>query len=132
MTTAATTPHERVFRADASQVAAARAFLSTILADCPAAEEAVLCLSELATNAVLHSRSREPGGSFTVRAHLDAQRLHVEVSDQGGPWDSPGRASTDEQTGRGLLIVGQLASRWGCAGHSRTGWTVWYELDTSH
>jgi hypothetical protein len=29
-----------------------------------------------------------------------------------------------------LVIVSQLASRWGCEGHSRTGWTVWCELDT--
>jgi hypothetical protein len=70
------------------------------------------------------------GGSFTVRVRLGGRRLRVEVCDQGGPWDSPGRAVPDEQTGRGLLIVGQLASRWGCAGHSRSGWTVWYELDT--
>ncbi len=123
-------PLQQVFRADASQVAAARGFLAALLAGGPAADEAVLCLSELATNAVVHSRSRQPGGSFTVRVQLDGQRLRVEVGDQGGPWDSPSRVRTDEQNGRGLLIVGRLASRWGCAGHSRTGWTVWYEMDT--
>jgi anti-sigma regulatory factor (Ser/Thr protein kinase) len=121
--------HERVFRAEASQVGAARAFLSAVVAGCPAAEDAVLCLSELCTNAVVHSRSRKPGGSFTVRACLDGQCLRVEVCDQGGPWHRPGQISTDEQNGRGLLIVGQLASRWGCAGHSQHGWTVWYELE---
>ncbi len=129
MTAASTARHEQVFRADASQVGAARAFLSAILAGCPAAEDAVLCLSELCTNAIVHSRSRAPGGSFTVRVQLDGHRLQVEVGDQGGPWHSPGRASADEQNGRGLLIVGQLASRWGCEGHSRSGWTVWFESD---
>jgi anti-sigma regulatory factor (Ser/Thr protein kinase) len=129
MTAASTARHEQVFRADASQVGAARAFLSAILAGCPAAEDAVLCLSELCTNAIVHSRSRAPGGSFTVRVQLDGHRLRVEVGDQGGPWHSPGRASADEQNGRGLLIVGQLASRWGCEGHSRSGWTVWFESD---
>ena len=118
-----------MFPADASQVGAARAFLSALLAGCPAADEAVLCLSELATNAIMHSRSRDPGGSFTVRAHLDGQRLRVEVGDQGGPWQSPGRISADEQNGRGLLIVGQPEARWGCEGHSRCGWTVWYEIE---
>jgi serine/threonine-protein kinase RsbW len=130
MAASSTAPHEQVFRADASQVRAARAFLATILAGHPTAEDAVLCLSELATNAVVHGRSGRPGGSFTVRAHLHGERLRVEVSDQGGPWDSATRASTDEQNGRGLLIVGQLAARWGCEGHSRYGWTVWYEIDT--
>ncbi len=124
-----TEPHEQVFPADASQVGAARAFLSAILADSPAADAAVLCLSELATNAITHSRSREPGGSFTVRVQAGGQRVRVEVSDQGGPWHPRGRASTDDQTGRGLLIVGRLAARWGCAGHSRSGWTVWVELE---
>jgi anti-sigma regulatory factor (Ser/Thr protein kinase) len=129
MTAASTARHEQVFRADASQVGAARTFLSAIVTDCPAAQDAVLCLSELCTNAVVHSRSREPGGSFTVRVQLDGQRLRVEVGDQGGPWHRPGQISTGEQNGRGLLIVGQLASRWGCEGHSHHGWTVWYELD---
>ena len=124
-----TAPHEQMFPADASQVGAARAFLSAILAGSPAAEAAVLCLSELATNAITHSRSREPGGWFTVRVQPGGQRLRVEVIDQGGPWHPRERASTDDPTGRGLLIVTQLAARWGCAGHSRHGWTVWFELE---
>jgi len=126
-----TAPHEQVFPADASQVGAARAFLSAILAGSPAADAAVLCLSELATNAITHSRSREPGGSFTVRVQPGGQRLRVEVSDQGGPWHPREKASTDDLTGRGLLIVSQLAARWGCAGHSHRGWTVWFEMEPS-
>lgn len=128
-------PHEQVFPADASQVGAARAFLAAILAGCPVAEDAVLCLSELATNAIVHSRSRQPGGSFTVRVQSGGQRLRVDVGDQGGPWETrdptgtPTQPSPDDPTGRGLLIVGQLATRWGCAGHHRTGWTVWFELE---
>ena len=122
----------RTFPATPVQAREARLFLVTILGDQPlaAAADALLCLSELATNAIVHSRSRQPGGSFTVRAQLDSHRLRVEVCDQGGPWHSPGQASADEQNGRGLLIVGQLASRWGCEGHSHYGWTVWYEMDT--
>jgi len=121
----------RTFPATSAHAREARLFLATILGDQPLATDALLCLSELATNAIVHSRSRQPGGSFTVRAQLDSHRLRVEVCDQGGPWHSPGQASADEPNGRGLLIVGQLASRWGCEGHSHYGWTVWYELDTS-
>jgi hypothetical protein len=65
-----------------------------------------------------------------VRAQLDGQRLRVEACDQGGLWRPPTRGLPDEQNGRGLLIVSQLASRWGCAGHSKSGWTVWFEIDT--
>ena len=119
----------RTFPAVPAQVAEARRFLASLLEAGPATDDAVLCLSELAANAIVHSRSREPGGSFSVRVQVRGQRLRVEVGDEGGPWHTSARASADEPSGRGLLIVGRLAARWGCAGHSRTGWTVWYELD---
>jgi serine/threonine-protein kinase RsbW len=119
----------RSFPAAPEQVREARRFLAAILADRDA-PDALLCLSELVTNAVVHSRSGQPGGIFTVRVQLDGQRLRVEVCDQGGFWHAPAPVSADGQNGRGLVIVGQLASRWGCEGHSRSGWTVWYQLDT--
>jgi serine/threonine-protein kinase RsbW len=118
-----------MFPARPDQVRHARRYLAQVLEGCPVADDAVLCLSELASNAVVHSRSREPGGCFTVHAQLDDNRVRVEVCDQGGRWQSPGRTGEDEQNGRGLLIVGQLAARWGCEGHSQSGWSVWFELD---
>ena len=119
----------RTFAATPAHVRDARRFLAGLLDDHQMTDgDALLCLSELVTNAVMHSHSREPGGSFTVRVQLNGQRLRVEVGDQGGHWHSPPPANAEER-GRGLVIVGQLASRWGCQGHSQTGWTVWYELD---
>ncbi len=88
----------------------------------------MLCLSELATNATIHSQSRMAGGHFTVRAQMRGDRLRVEVQDEGGPWTSPRR--DDEPHGRGLLIVGQLSRTWGRTGDSATGWTVWFEMET--
>ena len=122
----------RTFPAVPAQVREARRFLAGLLDGGPAAGDALICLSELVSNAVVHSRSSQAGGTFTVRVQLAGQRLRVEVCDQGSPWHSPGRASSGEPGGRGLLIVGQLASRWGYEGHSRTGWTVWFELETGH
>jgi anti-sigma regulatory factor (Ser/Thr protein kinase) len=119
----------RTFPAVPAQVREARRFLAGLLDGGPAAGDALICLSELVSNAVVHSRSSQAGGTFTVRVQLAGQRLRVEVCDQGGPWHSPGRASSGEPGGRGLLIVGQLASRWGCEGHSHAGWTVWFELE---
>ena len=118
------------FPARADQVSRARRLLAGILDGHQRADDAVLCLSELVTNAIVHSRSRQPGGSFSVRTQIDSHLLRVEVCDQGGPWHKPTRPSADEQNGRGLLIVGQIASRWGCEGHSQHGWTVWFEMDT--
>ena len=119
----------RAFPAIPAHVRDARRFLATILDGHPKAGDSLLCLSELATNAVVHSRSRHPGGSFTVRVHLDSRHLRVEVCDQGGPWHAPTQANVDEEKGRGLQIVRQVATRWGCEGHSRTGWTVWFEIE---
>jgi anti-sigma regulatory factor (Ser/Thr protein kinase)/DNA-binding Xre family transcriptional regulator len=118
----------RDFPATPDQASGARQFLGVILAGHPAGEDACLCLSELVTNAMLHSRSREPGGLFTVRVLLHGSRLRVEVHDQGGPWRQPATASTDQQDGRGLLIVDQLAAAWGRTGDHQAGWTVWFEI----
>lgn len=116
------------FPAMPAQVSNARRLLADILVRDQRADDALICLSELATNAITHSLSRQPGGCFTVRAQVDDQCLRVEVSDQGGSWYSATPADTEEN-GRGLLIVGELASRWGCGGHSQHGWTVWFEIE---
>ena len=116
----------RVFAGAAGQVREARRFLAGVLDGCPAADDALVCVSELATNAVLHSRSGRPGGCFTVRATRRAGSVRVEVTDEGGPWRR--ERDGDGQNGRGLVIVGQLAGRWGredCG----AGRTVWFEID---
>jgi serine/threonine-protein kinase RsbW len=117
----------RAFPGTPMQVREARRFLSTIVAGQPAADDAVLCLSELVTNAALHSRSGRPGGQFTVRVEMNENSLRIEVRDEGGSWQAAG--APDEQHGRGLSIVRQLARAWGRDGDSETGWRVWYELD---
>lgn len=117
----------RTYPGRADHVGEARRFLASVLDDRPAAHDAILCLSELAANAVTHSNSREPGGLFTIRASVrHRDHVRVEVKDQGGPWAQP--ACTDGQHGRGLFIVSQLASDWGISGDGRAGWTVWFEI----
>ena len=116
----------RNFPAVPAQIGPARRFLTGILDGWPAADDAALCLSELVTNAILHSRSGEPGGQFTVRIRLTGRDLRVEVGDRGGPWIWTGYP--DEQHGRGLLIVGSLARCWGQDDGSDGGRIVWYEM----
>ena len=120
----------RTYPATAAHISQARRSLARALNGYPAADDAALCLSELATNAILHSQSREPGGHFTVRAAIHGGRLRVEVHDGGGPWIRPVRRR-DGQHGRGLLILAQLASDWGRCGNSATGWTVWFTMTLS-
>ena len=52
------------------QVRAVRAFLARFLAGAPGTDDAVLLISELATNACTHSASSEPGGRLTVRTEF--------------------------------------------------------------
>ncbi len=69
---------------------------------------------------VAHSDSREPGGQFRVRVERHGDRVRVEVCDQGGPW-APA-AAHDEENGRGLLVVAQLARSWGRTGSEALQW----------
>jgi serine/threonine-protein kinase RsbW len=100
----------------------ARADARRLLAGCPAADEVILCLSELAANAVLHSNSRRPGGTFTVRIESrPGAYIRIEVEDNGVPWLAP---APDPGSGRGLGIIRVLAADWGVA-TSPDGHTVW-------
>jgi anti-sigma regulatory factor (Ser/Thr protein kinase) len=118
----------RVFAAVPAQAREARRSLARVLDGHPAAHDAALCVAELTANAVLHSKSREPGGQFTVRAEIrPGDRLRVEVHDGGGPWTPP--APGDDQHGRGLLIVSHLALDWGRTAESDTGRIVWFEIE---
>ena len=116
----------RAFSATPAQIREARRFLSGLLDGSPAADDAILCISEMAANATIHSNSRRPGGYFTVRAEIHADRLRVEVHDGGGPWTVP--PPDGVQHGHGLHIISQLAHAWGITGDSDAGWTVWAEI----
>lgn len=119
-------PWSRTFPATADQARPARQFLAAILTDSPLTGDALICLSELVTNAICHSNSTQPGGTFTVRASLHTHSLRVEVQDQGGPWTR--RHHNDGQGGRGLLIVSQLATTWDITGDGATSRTVSFEM----
>ena len=115
------------FSATASQVTWARQFLESSLTDSPLAADAVLCLSEVATNSVLHSNSRCEGGRFTVNVERYAEgHVRVEIEDQGGPWIQ--RAKPEGQQSLGLQIVDQLAREWGIKDTSDSTRTVWFEV----
>lgn len=97
----------RLFEATPEQVGVARRFLAKCLDGAPETSDAIVCLSELASNAVLHSRSARPGGQFGVRVRRAPGWMRVEVTDEGGPWR---QARPGDTHGRGLLVVRGLAS----------------------
>ncbi|MFE2415135.1 ATP-binding protein [Kitasatospora sp. NPDC059408] len=98
-------------------VAAARKLLRGFLAAQPSGELFVetgeLVLSELVTNAVLHAMT-PPGRLLYVHFSLHPDALRIEVHDAGAgrPYARP--ATVEDEAGRGLWLVSQLASRWGC------------------
>ncbi|WP_328360111.1 ATP-binding protein [Streptomyces sp. NBC_00445] len=92
-----------------------------------AAGDAALLASELCTNALLHGCVRDR--LFRVETSLTATALRVAVTDPRGerlPHSRP--STTDDQFGRGLLIVRTLADRWAVE-KLTVGKTVWAELD---
>lgn len=88
-----------------------------------AADIAVLLASELVTNAILHGKP-----PLSLRVMQRGRTLRVEVSDRSGARVAPGASATDATSGRGLVLVEALASRWGCEEEGRSK-TVWFELD---
>lgn len=116
MTYPGSTEHIRAVRAD----------LHVILRGCPVANDVILCASELAANAALHSNSCLPDGTFTVRAIISpGQYTRIEVEDNGGLWTS---TVSDPTQPHGLDIVRALASVWGIDG-GQSGRTTWARLD---
>src|SRR5262249_10457651 len=100
----------------------ARADARGLLAGHPAADEGILCLSELAANAVLHSDSRRPGGTFTVRIEsCPGASLRIEGDGDRGPRLAP---APRPRRGRGRAISRVLAAEGGVA-TSPAGRIVW-------
>ncbi|MDF6017612.1 ATP-binding protein [Streptomyces sp. JH34] len=89
-------------------------------------DAAVLIVSELVTNAVVHTASTK----VVCELRCDAGRLRVSVQDQGHQPGGPRLSLTaDGEHGRGLLLVDSLSTAWGShdAGN-HSGRIVWAEL----
>src|SRR6266568_552185 len=83
-----------------------------ILASCSVADEAVLLVSELATNALEHTTTGD-GGQFEVTIYRDETTVLIGVTDNGSD-KTPARCTLDpeSETGRGLGLVELIAHRW--------------------
>lgn len=93
------------------------------------AGDAALVLSELMTNALLHGSLRDR--LIRVRITLTVTTLRIEVTDpRGERLPNPRAADGEDQFGRGLLLVGAVADRWGCEPRA-VGKTVYAECDVT-
>jgi len=87
----------------------------------------VLLVSELVTNAVLHSGA--PGTPVVLRVEARADGLRVEVHDRGPGFEMRTPTPRGSRGGFGLFLVERMASRWGV--HRNASTYVWFELDRS-
>ncbi len=124
---------------DASAVPAARQFTRGVLEAWGLShlvDDAFVCVSELVTNALLHTR-----GPAELRLHRRGRVVRIEVVD-GTPVPpeqlrhfaaaEAAYAGSEAQTGRGLLLVSRFASRWGAeacrTSGGNDGKAVWAEV----
>jgi anti-sigma regulatory factor (Ser/Thr protein kinase) len=108
-----------VLRGIPANVGTARRFARAAMADCPRADDLVLAVSELATNAIAWSASG-CGGTFTVRVRTASRWARVEVADEG-----PAPVPAASGNGFGLGLVASVTDRTGHnigADGSRTAW----------
>ena len=85
-------------------------------------DDAALLTSELVTNSVKHTESEW----IELEIALGIDRLRIAVSDQSRATIRPRALGIDG--GWGLVIVGEVATRWGVERHS-AGKTIWAEFD---
>ncbi|MGW8064897.1 ATP-binding protein [Streptomyces ziwulingensis] len=124
-------------RPDPSEVGRARRWARSRLAgagiqvDEPLAETLVLLVSELVTNAVVHT-----GCSAVLRLVLpvpvgegaEGATVRLEVDDASDRAPVPRCVDGEATGGRGLALVDGLADRWGWS-REGTGKRIWCELD---
>jgi anti-sigma regulatory factor (Ser/Thr protein kinase) len=116
---------QRRFPRRRTSVGASRDFVVSVLTEWelgPLIEDIELCVSELATNALLHGVA--PGREFSVVLQRTEDLVRLDVRDSG-----PGRPVVqpfDEHacSGRGLHLVNEIADDFGVDEHI-VGKTVW-------
>jgi anti-sigma regulatory factor (Ser/Thr protein kinase) len=144
--TAAVRHYEQRFAGLPQTVGLARRFVRQVLDDqvrggtiaAGTCDDAQLCVSELAGNAVRHTRSGGPEGSYRVIVETGpGGRVHVEVRDQGGADTLPQVLLGGIESGRGLWtcaalgVFGASRDRYGeqAGGQAdRPGSRVWVDL----
>ncbi len=101
----------RAFPGTPGQVGEARRFVAHLLEGSPFYDDAVVVLSELFTNAVLHTTSGQPGGLVIVQVTRWRHGVRIAVTDQGSSAEPVIRdpAGVPAESGHGLYLAAHLA-----------------------
>ncbi|WP_194891960.1 ATP-binding protein [Catenulispora pinisilvae] len=110
-------------------VAEVRECIRKVLGECEGVDLVELVATELASNAIRHSGSGEPGGKFTVHLAEFVDRWRVRVDDAGGSSvphlcaalviesaEDLDQVDVEAEAGRGLELVAAVSSAWGVLG----------------
>ncbi|MDH2426933.1 ATP-binding protein [Sphaerisporangium sp. TRM90804] len=92
----------------------------------PALADVTLLVSEVVTNAVVHSDSRN-GGLVTLAIADCFDRIHVDVVDAGGGTAPCVGGDMFAESGRGLMLVEAISHRWNVY-EDEAGRTVWFQV----
>ena len=118
----------RDFEAHSDSPRAARSFAVDMLraagVAAPTQQIAALVVSELSTNAIIHTHS-----AFSLDVEIRDETIRIEVADTSRTL--PPRSavpSSQAHGGRGLAIVDQLCQSWGAHSVGGNGKIVWGEL----
>ncbi len=108
-----------------ASVKRARQFVSGALAElgiASATDDAVLVVSELVTNAVVHA-----GTDITVRVVGGADTARIEIADSSPEMPGFRIPNAGARSGRGLLLVEHFTQRWGVE-RTSSGKVVWFDV----
>ena len=85
-------------------------------------DDAVLLVSELVTNSVLHG-----GPPLVVAVDCDEATLQVRVRDGSPALPAPRNAAQGDENGRGLALVAEMSADWG-VDTEKDGKHVWFVI----
>lgn len=114
------------FPAHPASIGAARRLVTSLCATAhleSLREVAVLLVSEVATNALIHG-----SGDLTITARAGEDAMRVEIFDHSSARPRVRDASAHDEGGRGLAMVDALATDWGVA-PALHGKVVWFLVD---
>ncbi|GGW58963.1 ATP-binding protein [Streptomyces xantholiticus] len=108
--------------------ARARLVKSGMRDDEPLAETLILLISELVTNAVVHTGCPAVLRMLFGGGVAEAGTVRVEVADVSACPPRPRHSRSEDTGGRGLELVDGLADRWGWQ-REGAGKSIWCEVD---
>jgi anti-sigma regulatory factor (Ser/Thr protein kinase) len=116
------------------EVGRARRWTRDVLSDSGHADDAALIVTELGTNALLHSASGNQGEAFSLTISRAPETVLISVTDAGGTRTTPHveHPAENDTHGRGLALVSTLAQRLHINGDDKHGHTVTAELTAGH